>query len=101
LYERRDRSQGSKDGPLDDLGRSERTGGDNIREGRSGRSGRSEDGFAGVVRCRGLCDLEVVLERGRDSGADEILRLCRRSSSACSVFTGDEGRPDFLLGLVA
>lgn len=93
---RRDRG-GSRDGLLlEDSGRSESPGGDNTRE---GRSGRSEDCFAGVGH-RGACGFEVVLERGRGSGADEIRLLCRRSSSACSVRTGDEERPDSRRGLV-
>lgn len=43
----------------------------------------------------------MTLERKLGSGADEILLLCRRSSSTCSALTGDGERPNLFRGLLA
>lgn len=101
MYER---GRGFDDGPAEVLGRSEGSRGDTVSDEGWAWRGRSESCVSGgeTVGCDGAggCGCEAVLGRGLVSGAEEIRLLCRRSSSACSVLTGDEGRQNLLFGLI-
>jgi len=81
-----------------------------IKEGRSdfsrgkgseGRGSEGRGGVSGISGDAGFCvdGGEAVLGRVIGSGAEDILRLCRRSSSACRVLTGDEERANGCFGV--
>lgn len=65
-----------------------------------GRCSKGRGGLSGISRGPGFCvdGGKAVLGRVTGCGADDILRLFRRSSSACKVLTGDEERANGCFG---
>lgn len=99
-----DRGRSSGDGLAEVSGPSSGVGEGSVKETRWDRSEGCSSGSGMAVTvivmdCRGAVGCDPVLGHPRGSGADEILLLWRRSSSACSVLTGDEDRSCFLFGL--